>query len=177
MSQQKLLEAIGNLGKLSNDISFRNAFIANPKTIIKEEFRDITLSDDINIHIHENSSSEMHVILMPEEAMVFNDQVEDEVEKVLDKAIQDTSFKKLLMADPKGTLATELPNFYTPEDFKIHFYENSATEIHLLIPSLETESDELSESELDAVAGGKKRGPHVGRKRGGGGPRCRRRRR
>lgn len=178
MTQQLLLEKVGNLDKLATDVSFRNAFIANPLTILSETFPELNLAKDIKIHVHENTSNEMHVILVPNEEMVFSDQLETAVEQMLDKAIEDDHFKKLLVADPKGTLAKQLPDFYVPEDFRMFFHENTATDIHLLIPPLRNEDDELSEAELDAVAGGKRRrGPHVGRKRGGKGPRCRSQRR
>lgn len=174
MTQRELLEKIGNLDKLTQDISFRNALMANPKTVIEQEL-GISLAEDVQIVLHENTAQEMHVILVSDEALVFSDTLEEQVESLLDKAMTNDSFKKLLMADPKGTLANELPDFYVPEDYKIHFHENTTKEIHLLIPSLVTEEDELSEAELDAVAGGggKRRGPHVGRRRGGRGPKCR----
>ncbi|NJO02949.1 MAG: NHLP leader peptide family natural product precursor [Bacteroidia bacterium] len=174
MTQRELLEKVGNLDKLTKDISFRNAFMANPKTMLEKEFSGLKLNDGVNIFLHENTAREMHVILVPNEELVFNDSLEDAVETVLDKAISNDSFKKLLMADPKGTLANELPDFYVPADYKIYFHENTPKEIHLLIPSLAAEENELSEAELDAVAGGSKgSGPHVGRKRGGKAPKCR----
>lgn len=174
MTQRELLEKVGSFDKLTKDISFRNAFMANPKTMLEREFPGLNFSGDVNIYLHENTAQEMHVILIPDEELVFNAALEGSVEQVLDKAIGNDSFKKLLMADPKGTLANELPDFYVPMDYKILFHENTAKEIHLLIPSLATEEDELSEAELDSVAGGAKhKGPHVGRGRGGKAPKCR----
>jgi hypothetical protein len=173
MTQQELLEKIGNLDKLTSDIAFRNALMANPKTILSQEFSGFELPENVQIFIHENTANEMHVILVPDEQLVFSDSLDEAVETTLDKAIDNEGFKKLLMADPKGTLANELPDFFVPQDFKIYFHENSKNEMHLLIPALATTNDELSEAELDAVAGGGGKGPHVGRSRGGGGPRCR----
>ncbi len=178
MTQQELLEKVGNLDKLAKDISFRNAFIANPKTVLNKEFPTLNLKEGVKIHLHENTTQEMHLILVPTEEAIFHDTLDEKVESVLDKAIANESFKKLLIADPKGALESELPDFYVPESFKIFFHENNANEIHLLIPSLATEAGELSEAELEAVAGGGRgKGPHVGRKRGGRGPRCRHKRR
>lgn len=173
MKQQVLLEKIGNDERLTKDLSFRNALMANPKTILEKEY-GISFSSEVKIVLHENTTQEMHVILLPSEGLVFNDAIEDSVEKVVDKAVLDASFRKLLMADPKGVLTNELPDFFVPQDYKIYFHENTEKEVHILIPSLVSENDELTEAELDAVAGGGgSKGPHVGRKRGGGGPKCR----
>ncbi|HAI77216.1 MAG TPA: hypothetical protein DCM08_13335 [Microscillaceae bacterium] len=173
MKQQELLEKVAGLSKLSTDLTFRNELIANPKKVLKQEFSDLQIADELNIVVHENTDREMHIILIPDEQMVFNASLDEKVEAVLDKAVADTQFKKLVMADPKGTLSKELPDFYIPNDFKIHFYENSTNEVHLLLPPLQTENGELSETELQSVAGGRGRGPHIGRPRGGGAPKCR----
>ena len=174
MKQQDLLEKVGELTKLTTDVAFRNAFMANPRTVLEKEFPELQLAADAKIFLHENTAQEMHVILLPTEQVVFGDQLEDSVERLLDKAIENDNFKKLLIADPKGTLANELPDFFVPDNFRMYFHENKPNEIHLLVPALQLADEELSEAELDAVVGGSRgRGPHVGRKRGGGGPKCR----
>lgn len=174
MKQQELLEKVGNLTKLTTDVSFRNSFMTNPRTVLEKEFPALQLDTDVKIFLHENTAQELHVILLPAEQSVFSDQLEDSVERLLDKAIENESFKKLLIADPKGTLAKELPDFFVPDNFRMYFHENKANEIHLLVPALQLADEELSEAELDAVVGGSRgRGPHIGRKRGGGGPKCR----
>ncbi|MCS6821766.1 MAG: NHLP leader peptide family RiPP precursor [Microscillaceae bacterium] len=173
MKQQVLLEKVAALAQLSSDVQFRNEFMANPKTVLQNLFPELKLPEDTRIILHENTSDEMHVILLPSEEAVFNASLDDKVEQVLDKAILDQAFKKLLLADPKGVLQRELPDFFVPDNFKIYFHENTDKEIHLLIPNLAPQGDELSEEELGVVAGGAGRGPHIGRPRGGKPPKCR----
>ncbi len=173
MAHKELLEKIGNSDRLKTDISFRNGLLANPKTIIEKEFGG-NLDTNIKIHIHENNFREMHIILVKAENVIFGDSLDESVEKMLDEAIHNDSFRKLLIADPKGTLNAKLPDYFVPADFKLYFHENTDKEMHVLIPNLAESEDELSEAELESVVGGKKgKGPHIGRKRGGGGPRCR----
>jgi hypothetical protein len=173
MSQKESLEKIGNSERLRTDVAFRNALIANPKTILEKEF-GLNLSSNTKVFLHENNFREMHIILVKDEKLIFGDSLDESVEKVLDEAIQNDSFRKLLIADPKGTLTAKLPDYFVPNDFKLFFHENNEQEFHILIPNLAESEDELSEAELESVVGGKKgRGPHIGRKRGGSGPRCR----
>lgn len=187
MTQQEILNQFGSLEKLITDTNFRKALKNDPRKALAQELSGVQIPDNVNLIVHENTANEMHVILLPDTEASADDIVDDDpFEAVLDKAMLDKSFKDLLMIDPKGVLAKELPDFYVPDEFKVYFHENTATEWHLLIPSLETEDEdgELSEDELEAVAGGagrrrrrrRRRGPHIGRRRGGKGPRCRKKR-
>ncbi len=174
MKQQDLLEKVGNLTQLTTDVAFRQSFMANPRAILAKAFPEFQIPTDVQFFLHENTTQELHIVLLPAEQTVFGDQLEESVERVLDKAIDNENFKKLLIADPKGTLSGELPDFFVPDNFRMYFHENKPNEIHLLLPALQLADEELSEAELDAVVGGSKgRGPHIGRKRGGGGPKCR----
>lgn len=186
MTQQEILNQFGGLEKLITDTNFRKALKNDPRKALAQELSGVQIPDSVNLIVHENTANEMHVILLPDTEASADDIVDDDpFEAVLDKAMLDKSFKDLLMIDPKGVLAKELPDFYVPDEFKVYFHENTATEWHLLIPSLEIEDEdgELSEDELEVVAGGagrrrrrRRRGPHIGRRRGGKGPRCRKRR-
>lgn len=187
MTQQEILNKFGSLDKLIHDTNFRNALKNDPRKALANELPDVQIPDTVNLIVHENTANEMHVILLPDSEASADDIVDDDpMDVVLDKAMADKSFKDLLMIDPKGVLAKELPDFFVPDEFKVYFHENTATELHLLIPSLEIDDEdgELSEDELEAVAGGagrrrrrrRRRGPHIGRRRGGKGPRCRKRR-
>lgn len=166
MTQQEILEKVGNA-----DVNFKQRLLDDPQGALKGEFPGFEFPS--TIEVHENNANEMHVIFSTQEEFVFSADLEDSVNQVLDKALVNNDFKKLLVADPKGTLTKELPNYFIPENFKIFFHENASDSMHLLAPTEQTTGEELSEADLDAVAGGGRKGPHVGRSRGGKGPKCR----
>jgi len=166
MTQQELLEKIG--GANSN---LKQSLKSETRTALESHFADFKFPS--KIFLHEDGVNELHVIFSVAEEYVFNASLDESVEKILDKAFENDTFKRKLMANPTGTLAEELPNFYIPDGFKIYFYENTEDELHILLPNDTGEDGELSEAELEAVAGGGKKGPHVGRRRGGRAPKCR----
>jgi len=70
--------------------------------------------------------------------------------KVVAKAWSDEPFKKRLLGDPRTVLKEH--SIEMPAEAAIRVMENSATEVHLVLP--ERPSDDLSIEELDKVAGG-----------------------
>jgi Nitrile hydratase, alpha chain len=80
-----------------------------------------------------------------------------EVERrVIEKSLRDESFRQRLIDDPKGVVEQELGSAL-PEGVKVMVVEESADTIYLVLPSASALGDqggELSDRELDAVAGG-----------------------
>lgn len=74
-------------------------------------------------------------------------------EALMLKAAQDETFRESLLKNPKAALEAHLGT-PLPEDCKVNIVENTATELTLVIPPKLT--DELSEADLEAVAGGGK---------------------
>ena len=68
--------------------------------------------------------------------------------RLIEKSLQDESFRQRLMEDPKGTLEQELGR-RLPEEVQIRAVEETADTIYLVLPS-----EELSKQELDSVVGG-----------------------
>lgn len=75
--------------------------------------------------------------------------------QIIEKASTDPAFKQALIKNPISTieqlLGTKLPKF-----FDIKVVEESADTLYLVIPA--SQSAELSDSQLDMVAGGKTEG-------------------
>lgn len=73
-------------------------------------------------------------------------------EKLITKAWQDSSFKQELLSNPK--LALEKEGISLPASIEIRVVEENANVFYLVIPTQPNSAEELSESELEAVAGG-----------------------
>ena len=69
--------------------------------------------------------------------------------QILTKAEEDGDFRSLLIADPKAAISSETGTTI-PDGFDVVVHEDSATTVHLVLPP----SPELTEAEMEAVAGG-----------------------
>jgi hypothetical protein len=74
--------------------------------------------------------------------------------RLVDKAWKDAAFRRALLADPKGTLEREL-EVKLPAGVSFTVLEESPTSRYVILPPRPRSGDvELSDDELDAVAGG-----------------------
>ena len=75
-------------------------------------------------------------------------------DRILSRAAEDDNFRAHLIADPRAAIASEVGTAI-PDGFDVVVHEDSATTAHLVLPP----SPQLSEAELEAVAGGIGFGP------------------
>jgi c-di-GMP-related signal transduction protein len=73
-------------------------------------------------------------------------------QQVLARAIKDAAFRQAFVNNPKETLAKEY-NVHFPDSVAIRVLEDTSTTFTLVLPSQETAMQELSDAELEAVAG------------------------
>jgi hypothetical protein len=80
-----------------------------------------------------------------------------EVERrLVQRSLEDEDFRRRLLADPKAVVEEELAT-RLPEEVQVRVVEKTADTIYLVLPSASSlggEGEELSDQELEAVAGG-----------------------
>ena len=86
------------------------------------------------------------------------DQAPMDIEQlIVNKAAEDEAFKQQLLSNPKTAITKEL-NVDLPADLQIEVVQQTPQKLYLVLPlevKLEEEAgEELSEEELEAVAGG-----------------------
>lgn len=70
--------------------------------------------------------------------------------RIRERAVSDSEFREQLNEDPRSAIEAEF-GIPVPSDVTIHVHQESMTELHLVIP---TAQDELSDADLELVAGG-----------------------
>jgi hypothetical protein len=75
--------------------------------------------------------------------------------RLIQRSLEDEEFRQSLLADPKGTMEHELGS-RLPDSIEVRAVEESADTIYLVLPSASAvgQGGELSDQQLDAVAGG-----------------------
>ncbi len=76
--------------------------------------------------------------------------------RIIEKCLKDASFRQRLLADPRAALEEELGT-RLPDDVEVKAHEETAETIYLVLPpgrSGDVQADELSDQELETVAGG-----------------------
>ena len=81
-------------------------------------------------------------------------EAEQAIEQIVKRAQTDSEFRKLCLDNPDAA-ATEATGKNIPEDFTLRFVENQGADLTVVLPDMVDPSAELSEQELEQVAGGK----------------------
>ncbi len=69
-------------------------------------------------------------------------------------AAKDTDYKRALLSNPKKVVALQLGQDL-PDSLNVTVHEDSADMIHMVLPYVPQEGAELSDADLEMVAGGK----------------------
>ena len=83
----------------------------------------------------------------------FGNRKVDAKQALIQKSLEDESFRGRLLADPKVTIEREFGS-KLPEDLEVRVVEETRDTVYLVLPPSKAPG-ELSEVDLDAVAGGR----------------------
>jgi len=73
--------------------------------------------------------------------------------KIIAKALKDEKFRQELIKDPKGCFEKEF-GISIPGSIVINVVEEKEGEVCIVLPAMENQEGELSEMEMESVAGG-----------------------
>jgi hypothetical protein len=88
------------------------------------------------------------------EMTLTSQEAEQAIAQIVKRAQTDSEFRQLCLNDPNGA-AQEATGKDIPEDFSLRFVENQGADLTVVLPDMIDTNAELSEQELEAVAGGK----------------------
>ena len=60
------------IDKAGNDLAFRGRLLAEPRAVVQEEF-GVEVPESIELRVHEDSRSAMHLVLPPEPKLDMQD--------------------------------------------------------------------------------------------------------
>jgi hypothetical protein len=141
--------------RAGRDDAYRTRLLKQPRAALEEVLGE-KLPASVTIVTHENTPTTLNVVLDPTlmAQAAANTGPAGPVEQVLRKAQADAAFRKKLVADPRAAVYDAV-GLEIPKGLQVKVYENTADTIHLPIAARANANAELSEAELEQVAGGK----------------------
>ncbi len=136
------------LQKLWENPISREEFLAEPKAYLEEQGQKIP--ENTKVFAHAETPSQRYFILPPDGTEVpESDNPETEI---IRRAVQDSAYKALLLKNPKA--AAQEMEVDIPDSITFTVLQNSEDELNLVLP-VNPSDTELSDADLEAVAGGK----------------------
>lgn len=140
--------------KASSDKDLKARLLKDSASVFKEN--SIAIPKGMSFKVLEDTNAVYNFIIPPEPegkaASVEKGAASKGPEQLLTRAWSDKAFKKVLLADTMKVLKEN--GIGAPEGLTIKAFEDTDKVKHLVIPLAQT--GELSDSDLDRVAGGKK---------------------
>lgn len=144
------------------DDQFRRQLKADPAGAAKAA--GVNIPAGASLVVLEDDAHTMHLVLTDDTQ--GDDDLMPEAAQILQRARRDAAFKAQLQRDPWAAVKDEV-GVALPESLNLVVVQDSAQTIHVVLPVAESPEGELSDLELEQVAGG--RGRRRRRRSSGGG--------
>lgn len=146
------------------DATFRQQLIANPAAAVRAA--GLSLDAGTELVVLEDDASTVHLVITSDTS--GDEELMPEALQVLSKARSDAAFKGKLLRDPWGAVK-EATGVALPASINLVVAEDSDKLKHIVLPAQESAEGELSDLELEQVAGGRRRRRRRRSSGGGGG--------
>lgn len=141
------------LEKIWNDPQFKKQLMDNPRPVLAE--LGMTIPEGTDVRVYENTPHEMNFVLPNKAEMPAGYDPESTnaaIGKLIKKAWSDASFKQRLLSDPKPAIA-DASGIELPASLKVRVHEDKPGLKNLIVP-VNPNSEDLSDADLEAIAGG-----------------------
>jgi len=145
--------------KAAKDASFRKEFASNPKAVFQKE--GVDFKGNYEVKVLENTRNTYHLVVPEEKLSPEHQQNQisggasmEQVARFIITQIQENSAEKSqLLSNPAQVLRSK--GVDVPQSVTVKVHQNTPETKYIVVPYHAGENDELSELELQAVAGGK----------------------
>ena len=140
------------------DEAFKQELVSHPNTVIEQETGE-KLPEGVEIRVVQETSNTRYLLLpshsdvTPEKLEQLRQGAAGDFSSLIVRAIEDEVFKQELISDPNGVIEREL-GIQLPSGGQIRVLAQDANVEYLVLPPQPAPDGELSEEELEAVAGG-----------------------
>jgi len=139
--------------KAVSDDAFRAQAVKDPKAALAG--LGVQIPSGMSVKVYQNTPNEIHAVLPENAGKGVPQGTDPNVAKVFEKAWSDPKFKAELLKDPAAAIKSAT-NAKLPKSLKIFVHENTAKEMIFVLPYVAgAKSGELSDADLEMVAGGK----------------------
>ena len=156
MDSEEFQKAYGKIvAKAWRDEAFKAQLIADPTEVFREY--GVAVPEGVEVKMVENTDKVVHFSLPPPQQMSDEDLEkafgeEEAYVKIIKKAWSDENFKAELLANPATVLKDG--GVQMPDGVEVKMFEATDKLVHFIIPCPSTDDGELSDEDLDKVAGG-----------------------